>query len=293
MPDDLMTYEKLCDLASSGKLDTPIIHKLGLRTAVYTDADLRHRTTVADQLMSVLRATARCSLLYWSTSKSLPYGDCAYRRALPTTDKPRKRVVSCLQCNAPTRRKEELFGRCAECVRHYPLLTSGVYEGELAKRVATIPQEDRDYTDMSEQDNKLLAWLDSKMCSRCKHVSTECPLIAGKCWCCFQTGHVSLSSGQYAGEPVMLVASKHEDYDGEDLTPSDRQLLATAQDKLEIYEEARTRTCDTGPQAGMSWEEIARGDWSRFKTHQGRYLSLLVFCATFEMLQSELPTSHL
>lgn len=186
-----------------------------------------------------------------------------------------------------------MFGRCAECVTNYPIITWGAYGGKPAKQVSKIPEEERDYTGMTEQDRELLSRLDRDMCRRCEDVRSAQPLISGVCWCCFQTGHVSLSSGKYSGQPAMLVASKYEDYEGDDLTREDLYLLSVAQYELDYHEESSKQLCEFGPCTGMTFEEVACGDWSWYKSRPRRNLSLLVFCATTQLLKTGVPSNHL
>lgn len=288
VPGELISHSDLLVLVSEGKLDSRRIEKHDNCTLVYTEADLRHRTAVADQLLSVLRGST-AKLLYWSKANSLPRGDLCYRRVIPGSKAPRKRHVVCSQCDAPTVRRDYMFGRCIECVTNYPIISWGTYGGMPAKQVSRIPQEERDYTGMEERDKKLLEALDRDMCRRCGDSSRCQPLFAGMCCRCLETGHVKLSSGKYSGEPVMLVASNHEAYDGSDLTREDLRLLTVAREQLDFHHESSEQLCEIGPYMDMTFKEVAREDLSWYKTRPQRNHSLLCYCATEQLIRTGVP----
>lgn len=187
VPGELAPYDKLCEMADAGLLDTPCIERQGDDSLVYTDTDLRHRTAIEEQLITVMKATPQHKYLYWNVSEAQSLGRCYYRRPLPIpTPGNSHRRVRCLQCDAKVRTDGRKLGRCRTCLKYYPTILSGVYNGYPVKNVISIPEAERDYEGMSGQDRLLLKQVEClEVCSSCSRRTITEATFSGKCRGCF------------------------------------------------------------------------------------------------------------
>lgn len=291
-------WYRLCKMVDDGELDVPRMAYRNERSgaiSVYTDGDERSKIAIGKKLVNTLIGNYKEKCIYWKAEWMTLRGTTATGTFFNSADDltvPKKLRGStkkgrCDVCDRRTTGKKKRLGRCAHCrdVRRM-WCTSGTYTGMLYTDILLIPVEDRT-RHLSDEDKEVIEYIEKCACRFCySFKKKKIPYKLPCCWQCFQTGHVTYSSGRYNGESVMIVADRRDGYDGSDLVGDDVELHEMAKEaykKFHSYDDDRS---DYGPLRGCKWASIPlEGPWREYKMDRsGKSDGLVGYCATREHL---------